>query len=106
MEDKMSALHHETKAAKPAAAPVPPAPAVAPRGSPGVGYSGNNSHDANVATATLTKQTAEAAAGGSQSALNAAAIAFHRAVARSAIQNGCSPSVSMSALKSLGVTGL
>jgi hypothetical protein len=100
MEDEMSILHHETKAAKPVAAPASVAPMVG-----GPGYSGVASHDSTIATATLTKQVAEAAAV-TQAQLNAAAIAFHRAVAKSAIANGCSPSVSMIALRSLGQTGI
>ena len=96
------AKHDAAPAAKPAAA-APPVAAV--QSSPGVGYSGNGSHDANVVSATLTKQTTEAAAT-TQAQLTAAAITFHRSIARSALANGVSPSVSMQALKSLGVTGL
>jgi hypothetical protein len=73
--------------------------------SPGVAYSGNSSHDANAVSAVLTLQTSNAGVT-SQQQLNQNATAFHRSIARSAIANGVSPSVSMQALKSLGVTGL
>ena len=52
------------------------------------------------------RQSAVAAAGNNQAAINAAAIAFQRAVVRSALANGVGVEPAMTALKSLGVTGL
>jgi hypothetical protein len=87
----------------PAASEPPPAPV--PMSQPS---GGSTAHQSAVRTAELTRQNAVAAAGNSQSSVKAADIAFHRAVVASAIANnnysGIEPS--MSALKSLGVSGL
>jgi hypothetical protein len=96
-------------AASPAKAETTPAAAaevVAKQSSKGPGYSGVAAHDDAVASAELTRQNAVLAAAGSQSAINTAAINYHRSVAKSALANGVSAAVSMSALRSLGVTGL
>jgi hypothetical protein len=99
--------HKTVAAAKVAATPAPVASVtpLASKPSAGVGYSGVGAHDTNVAAAELTRQNAVAAAT-TQSALTTANINYHRAIATSALANGVSPSVSMSALKALGVTGL
>jgi hypothetical protein len=52
--------------------------------------------------AELTRQNAVAAAAGDQKAINTAAINYHRTIAKSAIANGVSPEVSISALRALG----
>jgi hypothetical protein len=84
--------------------PPPPSPRwsrpACPRARWRVGYSGVPEHDQVVAQSTLTLQTSNATAT-TQQQLNQNAIAFYRSIARSALQNGVSPSVSMSA-----VTGL
>jgi hypothetical protein len=68
-------------------------------------YSSSTAHNATSYQAELTCQNAIAAAT-TQAAINAAVIAYHRTIAKSAIANGVSPEVSMSALRALGVTGL
>jgi hypothetical protein len=68
-------------------------------------YSGIKAHDVTVMAAELTRQNAVAAAT-TQSAINAAAIAFHRAVIKSGLANGVGVEPSMTALRSLGQTGL
>jgi hypothetical protein len=77
--------------------------AMARNSSVGVGYSGNATHDNNVQAAELTRQNAVVAAGNSQPAINAAAIAFHRAVIKSGLANGAGVEPSMSALRALGL---
>jgi hypothetical protein len=52
-----------------------------------------------VRQAAITPTTAQAT-------VISAEIIYYRAVARSAIKNGCSPSAAMSALRELGVSGL
>jgi hypothetical protein len=111
----MSTLHSETKAvtapvppavAKPAAAPPPAPPIVtSTKSSNSAGYSGVSVHDDNVTQATQVLQASNAGVT-SQQTLNQNAITYFRSVARSAIQNNCSPSVAMQALKSLGQTGI
>jgi hypothetical protein len=51
----------------------------------------------------MNRQVAVAAAGGNQSAVNAAAIAHHKAVIKSGLANGVGVGVNMDALRSLGV---
>jgi hypothetical protein len=68
-------------------------------------YSSSTAHNATAYQAELTRQNAVAAAT-TQAQLATAAINFHRTIAKSAIANGVSPEVSMSALRSLGQTGL
>jgi hypothetical protein len=41
-----------------------------------------------------------------QATVNSIEISYYRAVAKAAIADGCSPSAAMSALRSLGVTGI
>jgi hypothetical protein len=95
---------------KAAVPPPTPAPAAAPvvastKSANSAGYSGVSVHDDNVTQATQVLQAANAGVT-SQQTLNQNAITFFRSVARSAIQNNCSPSVAMQALKGLGVSGL
>jgi hypothetical protein len=71
----------------------------------GIINSSSASHNATVQAAEMTRQASVAAAT-TQAQLNAAALAFHRAVAKSAIANGCGVEPSMTALRALGVTGL
>jgi hypothetical protein len=92
--------------AKAEAIPAAAAEVVAKQSSKGPGYSGVSAHDDTIATATLTLQNANQAAAGNQAAINTAAINYHRSIAKSALANGVSPAVSMSALKSLGQTGI
>jgi hypothetical protein len=68
------------------------------------GYSGDKIHDDATARAENTRQTAVAAAT-TQAAIITAEVSFHRAVVKSALSRGISPSASMSALRELGVTG-
>jgi hypothetical protein len=82
-----------------------PAPASAPTPM-GPTPSGKTAHDATVNAAEGQRQTATAAAGNNQSAVRNADITFHRAFVQSALANGVSPSSSIRALQSLGVTGL
>jgi hypothetical protein len=69
-----------------------------------VGNSGVRAHDQAQNATEGVRQTAVAAAS-SQSAVKTAEITFHRAVVKSALANGVSPSASMQALHELGVTG-
>jgi hypothetical protein len=68
-------------------------------------YSSSTAHNSAAYVAELTRQNAVATAT-TQAAINAAVIAYHRTIAKSAIANGVSPEVSMSALRALGQTGL
>jgi hypothetical protein len=54
----------------------------------------------------MNRQVAVAAASGNQASITAATIAYHRAVGKSALANGVGVEASMSALRSLGQTGL
>jgi hypothetical protein len=65
---------------------------------------GIKSHDDAVVKAEGVRQTAVAAAS-SQSAVKTAEVTYYRAVVKSALANGVSPSASMQALHELGVTG-
>jgi hypothetical protein len=91
---------HKTAAVTPKAIPAEPTPM-----QNGIINTTSPSHNSAVQAAEMTRQASVAAAT-TQAQLTAAAIAFHRAVAKSAISNGCSPEASMSALRALGVTGL
>jgi hypothetical protein len=93
---------HKVAAATPAKA-IPAGPT--PMQSGGIINSSSPNHNATVQAAEMTRQASVAAAT-NQSQLNAAARAFHVAVAKSAIANGCSPEPSMTALRSLGQTGI
>lgn len=66
--------------------------------------SGNKSHDDTVAKAEGVRQSV--AVGSSQATYISADVVFHRAVVKSALANGVSPSASMAALRELGTTGL
>jgi hypothetical protein len=68
-------------------------------------YSENATHRANLLAAEQTRSIAYAAAGGSQSAIKAADIAFARAALSSAKANGCGMSQWQDMLRELGVTG-
>lgn len=65
---------------------------------------GNRSHDAALQNAETARQVAESVAT-TQTALNAAAVAYHRAALTSAIKNGCGTQVFINALRSLGYPG-
>ena len=65
---------------------------------------GVKAHDDTVAKAELVRQSV--AAGSTQATYIGADVVFYRAVAKSALANGVSPSAAMSALKSLGQTGI
>lgn len=65
---------------------------------------GNKIHDDTVAKAEGVRQSVPA--GSSQATYISADVVFYRAVARSALSNGVSPSAAMSALKALGQTGI
>jgi hypothetical protein len=65
---------------------------------------GVKAHDDTVAKAELVRQSV--APGSSQATYTSADVTFFRAVARSALANGVSPSAAMSALKALGQTGI
>lgn len=65
---------------------------------------GNKAHDDTVAKAEGVRQSV--AVGSSQATYISADVTFYRAVAKSALANGVSPSAAMSALKALGQTGI
>jgi hypothetical protein len=69
------------------------------------GNSGIKAHDDVVNAAEGVRQTAVAAAS-SQAAVKSAEVTYYRAVAKSALKNGCGVEAAMSALKSLGQTGI
>jgi hypothetical protein len=98
--------HKTVAAAKVEATPAASVGAMGSKPSAGPGYSGVGAHDANVATATLTLQNANQAAAGNQVSLKAAAIAFHQSIARSGLANGVGVEANMTALRSLGQTGI
>jgi hypothetical protein len=68
-------------------------------------FSENSTHLANLRAAELTRQIAYAAAGGSQSAITAADIAFYRSARASAIANNCGVAQFVDALRELGTGG-
>jgi hypothetical protein len=70
----------------------------------GISVTGNKIHDAAVLKAEVARQVSYSAAG-SQAALKAADIAFHRAAKASAIANGIQPGVYVEALFELGTGG-
>jgi hypothetical protein len=65
---------------------------------------GIKAHDDAVLRAENARQAATAIAS-TQAAVISADVTYHRAVVKSALANGVSPSASMLALKGLGVTG-
>jgi hypothetical protein len=65
---------------------------------------GNKVHDDTVAKAEGVRQSV--AVGSSQATYISADVVFYRAVVKSALANGLSPSAAMSALREKGVTGL
>jgi hypothetical protein len=69
-------------------------------------YSSSTAHNSAAYMAELTRQNAIAAAAGNQASIIAADVAYHRAIAKSALASGVSASVSLSALRALGVTGI
>jgi len=91
--------------AKSEATPTAASAGPAPMQSGGIINTSSASHNATVQAAEMQRQASVATAT-NQSQLNAAARAFHTAVAKSAIANGCSPEPSMIALRGLGQTGI
>ena len=69
------------------------------------GNSGIKAHDDVVNAAEGVRQAALVGTP-TQTAVKNAEIIFYRAVAKSALKNGCGVEAAMSALKSLGVTGI
>jgi hypothetical protein len=94
-------MFHKADAATPKATPAEPTPMQ----NGGIVNTTSASHNSAVQAAEMQRQASVAAAT-TQAQLTAAAIAFHRTVAKSAIANGCGVEPSMTALRSLGVTGL
>jgi glutamate-1-semialdehyde aminotransferase len=69
------------------------------------GNSGIKAHDDVVNAAEAVRQAALVGTP-TQTAVKNAEIVFYRAVAKSALKNNCGVEAAMSALKSLGVTGI
>lgn len=69
------------------------------------GNSGIKAHDDVVNAAEAVRQAALVGTP-TQTAVKNAEVIFYRAVARSAIKNGCGIEPAMTALRGLGVTGL
>lgn len=65
--------------------------------------SAKTAHNATVAIAEGTRQSAVAAAGNNQASVTAAEITFYRAALASALANGCGTAAFQSALMALGV---
>jgi hypothetical protein len=82
-----------------------PAPAAAPAVKSAPATSVPQAHKDAQYQAELARQTAITAMT-PQATAKAADIAYHRAILQSALANGVSPSASIRALQSLGVTGL
>jgi hypothetical protein len=68
----------------------------------GIVFSNNATHNANCLAAEVTRQSATAGSP-TQAQVNAAEIAYHRAVIASAKANNCGVEASLSALIALGV---
>jgi hypothetical protein len=66
------------------------------------GYSGNVTHDNNVGQAEMVRQVAVVAAAGNQASINAAGVAYHKAVVKSGLANGVGVEPNMTALRALG----